>query len=93
MRSEWRAYADEEWDRVTLAYYNLDQDVQHYVTFVVVGFGGRLVQSLGPKGPMTEFDNFEVLMIKEWPSTAFDEPGLVAGAHSYPASTGVRCLI
>ena len=43
---------------------------------------------------MTEFDNFEVLMIKEWrQSTASGEPGLVAGAHSYPSSTGVRCQI
>ena len=79
-------HADEEWDMVTQAYYNLVQDVPHFVIFVFVGFGAacalaRAVHRLTPMGPTTEFDNFEDLMFKKRTSTATGEIGLVAGAH------------
>ena len=62
---------------------NLVEDVQRFVTFVDVGLGGRLVQSIGPKGSMTELDNSEDLMIKVWTCTATGDTGLVAGALSF----------
>ena len=71
---------------VTQAHYNLVQDVPHFVTFVVVGFGAacavaRAVHRLTPKGPTNEYVNFEDLMFKKLTSTATGEIGLVAGAH------------